>query len=341
MTALLTTTDLAMRFPGRRGFVDVVRGIPRPVVRALDGVSLDVRPGETLGIVGESGCGKSTLARCLVGLHRPNAGAVIYQGIDIATLRGGARQAFHRQVQMVFQDPYGSLNPLMSVGAILAEALAVHRVVPPADIPRRVQDLLDRVHLPAAAATRYPHEFSGGQRQRIGIARALAVEPKIIVADEPVSALDVSVQAQIINLLQELQASLGLTLVFITHDLRLVRHLTHRVAVMYLGRIVELGPTEEVFATARHPYTQALLRAVPHLIPGQRRRAVAVRGELPSPLAPPPGCAFHPRCHLAQPACSAAVPALGLREGAWPVACLQADRAIIHSSAVAANTPSV
>ncbi len=341
MTALLTTTDLAMRFPGRHGLTDLLRGIPRPVVRALDGVSLDVRPGETLGIVGESGCGKSTLARCLVGLHRPNAGAVRYQGTDIATLRGSARQAFHRQVQMVFQDPYGSLNPLMSVGASLAEALAVHRIVPPADIPRRVQDLLDRVHLPATAANRYPHEFSGGQRPRIGIARALAVEPKIIVADEPVSALDVSVQAQIVNLLQELQTSLGLTLVFITHDLRLVRHLTHRVAVMYLGRIVELGPTEDVFASARHPYTQALLRAVPRLVPGQRSRDVAVRGELPSPLAPPPGCAFHPRCQRAEPDCAATVPALALREGHWPVACLQADRAIAHSSTIATSTPSV
>lgn len=341
MTALLATTDVAMRFPGRRGLGDMLRGTPRPVVRALDGVSLDVRQGETLGIVGESGCGKSTLARCLVGLHRPDAGAVLYQGTDIATLRGAARQVFHRQVQMVFQDPYGSLNPLMSVGATLAEALAVHRIVPKADIPRRVQLLLDRVHLPTAAANRYPHEFSGGQRQRVGIARALAVEPKIIVADEPVSALDVSVQAQIINLLQELQTSLGLTLVFITHDLRLVRHLTHRVAVMYLGRIVELGPTEDVFASARHPYTQALLRAVPRLVPGQRTRDVAVRGELPSPLAPPPGCSFHPRCRVAQPECSVTVPALALRDGDWPVACLQADGAIAHSSATAASTPSV
>ncbi len=321
MTVLLETVDLAKRFPGRRGFADLLAGRPRPVVRALDGVTLDVRRGETLGIVGESGCGKSTLARCLVGLHVPDAGVVHYQGAAVASLDAAARRSFHRQVQMVFQDPYGSLNPLMSVGDTLAEALSVHRVVPRAEIPARVQKLLDLVHLPASAGGRYPHEFSGGQRQRIGIARALAVEPAVIVADEPVSALDVSVQAQIINLLQELQENLGLTLVFITHDLRLVRHLTHRVAVMYLGRIVELGPTEALFAGPRHPYTQALLRAVPMLKPGQRRADAAVRGELPSPLAPPPGCAFHPRCGLAVAQCSAAVPALADRVGDWPVAC--------------------
>ena len=325
MTPLLEVADLGKRFPGRRGFVDVLRGIPRPVVRALDGVTLDVRPGETLGIVGESGCGKSTLARCLVGLHSADAGTVRFGGQDLASITGEARRRFHRQVQMVFQDPYGSLNPLMSVGAILEEALAVHRIVPRADIGKRVLEILDLVQLPASAATRFPHEFSGGQRQRIGIARALAVEPQVIVADEPVSALDVSVQAQIINLLQELQARLGLTLVFITHDLRLVRHMTHRVAVMYLGRIVELGPTAEMFAAPRHPYTQALLRAVPHIVPGTRRREAAVRGELPSPLAPPPGCTFHPRCAKAVARCGLDVPDLAARSGAWDVACHLAD----------------
>ncbi len=319
MTALLEVEGLSKRFTGRRSFADMLARRPAPVVRALEDVSLDIRRGETLGIVGESGCGKSTLARCLVHLHNADAGTIRLDGLPMEGMDSAAREKFSRRVQMVFQDPYGSLNPRMTVGQTLAEVLAVHRIVPPAQIAARVDELLDLVHLPRDAAARYPYEFSGGQRQRIGIARALAMQPDVIIADEPVSALDVSVQAQVVNLFLELQSRLGLTLVFITHDLRLVRHLTHRVAVMYLGRIVELGPTEQLFDAPRHPYTQALLRAVPQLTPGRRSDEAAVMGELPSPLNPPTGCAFHPRCPLAQARCSVERPEM--REVGWPVAC--------------------
>ena len=322
MSDLLAVSHLSKHFAVRRNLVDTLRGRGARRLHAVNDVSLTVARGETLGIVGESGCGKSTLARCLVRLYQPDTGEIRFDGQDVLGLRGTARRTYNRQVQMVFQDPFGSLNPRMSVGACLAEALSVHAVVPKTDIARRVGELLDLVHLPADAAERRPHEFSGGQRQRIGIARALAVEPSLIIADEPVSALDVSVQAQIVNLLIELQRRLNLTLVFITHDLRLVRHLTHRVAVMYLGRIVEIGPTEQLFAAPRHPYTRALLEAAPRLIPGRPARADAARGELPSPLAPPSGCAFHPRCRLAEPRCSTERPALELRGGSWPTACL-------------------
>ena len=322
---LLALEKLSKRFPGRRGLPDLLRGRPRPVVRAVEEVTLQVNAGETLGVVGESGCGKSTLARCIVRLHEPDSGKIQFEDNDVLALQGVARRRYNRQVQMVFQDPYGSLNPRMTAGACIAEALTVHKVVEPTRIQARVRELLELVHLPADAAARYPYEFSGGQRQRIGIARALAVEPALIIADEPVSALDVSVQAAIVNLFLELQARLGLTLMFITHDLRLVKHLTHRVAVMYLGRIVEVGPTTEVFAAPRHPYTQALIRAVPQVKPGRRDREAAVTGELPSPLAPPPGCAFHPRCPIAQPLCSQTVPELEARGGAWPVACYFPD----------------
>ena len=322
MTDLVAVSHLSKQFPVRRPLLDVLRGRGVRSLRAVEDVSLTVARGETLGIVGESGCGKSTLARCLVRLHEPDRGDIRFDGNDVIKLRGGLRRAYNRQVQMIFQDPFGSLNPRMTVGACLTEALVVHEVVPKADIPRRVSELLDLVHLPADAAGRRPHEFSGGQRQRIGIARALAVEPSLIIADEPVSALDVSVQAQIINLLVELQRELGLTLVFITHDLRLVRHLAHRVAVMYLGRIVEIGPTEGLFAAPRHPYSRALIQAAPRLIPGRPARADAASGELPSPLAPPSGCAFHPRCPQAEPQCSQRRPDLALRGGKWPMACL-------------------
>ena len=325
MSALLKVSGLQRRFPGSRGLFDMIARRPRPVVHALSGVSLDVQAGETLGIVGESGCGKSTLARCMVRLIEPDAGSVTFDGQDVLAMEGEARRGFNRAVQMVFQDPYASLNPRMTVAETLAEALRVHRVVPDANIHARILQLLDLVQLPATAAKRHPHEFSGGQRQRIGIARALSVEPRLIIADEPVSALDVSVQAQIVNLFVELQQRLGLTLVFITHDLRLVRHMAHRVAVMYLGRVVEIGPVAEIFAAPRHPYTKALIRAVPQMTPRLLRGEAAVRGELPSPLAPPSGCAFHPRCPVAIAACAQALPELSNRQGRWPVACIRAE----------------
>jgi oligopeptide/dipeptide ABC transporter ATP-binding protein len=309
VSALLSAEAVEKRFAVPRNLPDMLLRRPHRAVHALSGVSVAVHAGETLGIVGESGCGKSTLARALVRLHRPDAGMVRFEGDDIASLTGPALLRFNRAVQMVFQDPFASLNPRMTVGATLAEALRVHHIVAEADIQARVLALLDQVQIPASAAARHPHEFSGGQRQRIGIARALAVEPRVIIADEPVSALDVSVQAQIVNLFVELQERLGLALVFITHDLRLVRHMTHRVAVMYLGRVVETGPTQTLFAAPRHPYTRALISAVPSLTPGQPK-AEAVRGELPSPLNPPSGCAFHPRCPIAEPRCAVEAPNL-------------------------------
>lgn len=321
--ALLEVTGLNKRFIPRRPLAEVLLGRPRGILRAVHDVSFTVEAGETVGIVGESGCGKSTLARCLVHLYKPDSGSIRFESADVSGLTGAALRTYHRQVQMVFQDPYGSLNPRKTAGACLSEILRVHDLVPAAQVESRVAALLDMVHLPKSAVERYPHQFSGGQRQRLAIARALAVEPRVIVADEPVSALDVSVQAQIVNLLIELQSRLNLTLIFISHDLRVVRHISHRVLVMYLGRIVEAGPAEQLFTNPRHPYTQALMRALPSVahIGQPRRRAAAVRGELPSPLAPPPGCAFHPRCPLASDQCKSELPSLEPRTGEWPVAC--------------------
>ncbi|MEO6300314.1 MAG: ATP-binding cassette domain-containing protein, partial [Paracoccaceae bacterium] len=277
---LLSTENISKIFPFPRSLSRLIAGQPPLAVNALNGVSLSVHRGETLGIVGESGCGKSTLARCLVRLHEVSAGRVVFDGTDIASLTGTARRAFNRRVQMIFQDPYGSLNPRMTVRQILTEALAVHNMRPAADRPARIAELLTLVRLPQDSADRYPHEFSGGQRQRIGIARALAVEPEVLVADELVSALDVSVQAQVVNLLLELQERLKLTVVFVAHDLRLVRHISHRVAVMYLGKVVEIAPTEALFTAPRHPYTRALLQAAPEIDPTRRTRVVAAKGEL-------------------------------------------------------------
>jgi oligopeptide/dipeptide ABC transporter ATP-binding protein len=319
--ALLEVRDLAKVFPLHRPVLQALMRTPRRVVHALNGVGFTVRRGETLGIVGESGCGKSTLARCLVRLIEPDSGTIIYDGSDVRALAGAERRAFNRHVQLIFQDPYSSLNPRMTVRQALAEALRVHRLRPPAEIPDRIAELMDLVRLPREALDRYPHEFSGGQRQRIGIARALSVEPRCLIADELVSALDVSVQAQVINLLLELQERLALTVLFVAHDLRLVRHISHRVAVMYLGRIVELDRTERLFSEPRHPYTQALLGAAPDLDPTRRSRTAAVRGELPSPVAIPSGCPFHPRCPHAFDPCQRERPELHRLPGGGLAAC--------------------
>jgi oligopeptide/dipeptide ABC transporter ATP-binding protein len=310
-----------MTFARPRSVVDRLAGRPAKIVRALNGVSFSVKRGETLGIVGESGCGKSTLARCLVRLYQPEAGRIDYGGLDVLALEGAERRAYNRRVQMVFQDPYSSLNPRMTVSQTLAEAIAFHHLRQGESVGQRVAELLDLVRLPSDAADRYPHEFSGGQRQRIGIARALAVEPECLIADELVSALDVSVQAQIVNLLLELQGRLNLTVLFIAHDLRLVRHISHRVAVMYLGSIVELANTETLFTRPAHPYTAALLKAAPELDPGRRSVVDAVRGELPSPLAIPPGCPFHPRCPFVMDRCRIERPLLTERGPSHIAAC--------------------
>ncbi len=307
---LISAQSVTKRFDLPHSVLARLRGLPPPSVHALNGVSFELFRGETLGIVGESGCGKSTLARVLVRLLACDSGRVDFEGQDIARLYGAARRAFNRRVQMIFQDPYSSLNPRMTVRQVLSEALTVHDMRPKAEIPARIAELLDLVRLPADAADRYPHEFSGGQRQRIGIARALAVEPEVLVADELVSALDVSVQAQVVNLLLQLQEKLRLTVVFVAHDLRLVRHISHRVAVMYLGQILEIGPTEALFSAPRQPYTRALLDAAPDLTPGRRKSAVAALGELPSPINPPSGCPFSTRCQYAFDRCHTERPQL-------------------------------
>ncbi|HEV7719469.1 MAG TPA: oligopeptide/dipeptide ABC transporter ATP-binding protein [Arsenicitalea sp.] len=318
---LISAEEVFKEFPLPQDALRRLAGKPQLAVHALNGVSFQLNRGETLGIVGESGCGKSTLARCLVRLLDCDEGRVRFEGQDIANLRGAARRGFNRRVQMIFQDPYSSLNPRMRVREILSEALSVHKMRPRAEIPARIAELLDLVRLPSDAADRFPHEFSGGQRQRIGIARALAVEPDVLVADELVSALDVSVQAQVVNLLLQLQERLRLTVVFVAHDLRLVRHISHRVAVMYLGKIVEIGPTEALFSAPRHPYTKALLDAAPELDPARRTRVVAARGELPSPINPPAGCLFNTRCPHAFERCFAERPLLIDRGTTHQAAC--------------------
>jgi oligopeptide/dipeptide ABC transporter ATP-binding protein len=267
-----------------------------PPVRAVDGVSFDVARGETLALVGESGCGKSSVGRTVLRLQEPTGGAASFEGVDVFGLDRTALRRLRRRMQIIFQDPYGSLNPRMTVGAAIAEGIEIHRLATGPEVGRRVSALLEEVGLDPGYGRRYPHEFSGGQRQRIGIARALAVEPSFIVCDEPVSALDVSVQAQVLNLLADLQRDRGLSYLFIAHDLAVVRQIAQRTAVMYLGRIVEAGPTEALLAAPRHPYTVALLSAVPEPDPSRRRSRIILTGDLPSPSNPPPGCPFHTRC---------------------------------------------
>jgi oligopeptide transport system ATP-binding protein len=318
---ILEVRDLVKHFPVRVG---VLFKHTIGQVRAVDGVSFDLYKGETLGVVGESGCGKSTLAQVLMRLEPPTGGSARYNGRDIFSMRGAEMRKLRRSIQIVLQDPYTSLNPRMTVGDIIGEPFEIHpEVAPKGDRAKKVQELLDVVGLNPEHLNRYPHQFSGGQRQRIGIARALALRPDIIICDEPVSALDVSIQAQVMNLLGDLQSEFGLSYVFIAHDLSVVRHLSDRVAVMYLGKVVEIGTEEEIYSHPMHPYTQALLSAVPVADPTVRgqRQVIRLEGDVPSPVDPPSGCRFRTRCWKAQEICATEVPELIPRGGGHPSAC--------------------
>jgi oligopeptide/dipeptide ABC transporter ATP-binding protein len=315
--SLLQVHNLKKYFPLRSGLFSP----SKEYVRAVDGVSLEIFPGETLGLVGESGCGKSTLGQCILRLMEPTAGEIYFNGTNVTTLAAHDLRRLRRQMQIIFQDPFASLNPRMKVGSIVGEGLKIHRLTKAQEQRERVLELLRRVGLPEDAYSRYPHEFSGGQRQRVGIARALAVGPRFIVADEPVSALDVSIQAQIINLLQDLQEELGLSYLFISHDLRVVQHLSHQVAIMYLGKIVELAPSGELYTHPCHPYTRALLSAIPVPDPRRSQERMVLLGDVPSPVHPPPGCAFHPRCPFAEERCRREEPPLRAGSSGHMVAC--------------------
>jgi oligopeptide/dipeptide ABC transporter ATP-binding protein len=307
MSSLLDVKDLKVHFPVKRGILREAR----EWVKAVDGVSFSIAEGETLGLVGESGCGKTTLGRAIVRLVEPTAGSISLDGEEITRLNGSLLRGHRRKLQMIFQDPYGSLNPRMTVEDIVGEALDIHDLAESTSArQKRIAELLKAVGLDTAYSRRYPHEFSGGQRQRIGIARALAVEPKLIVCDEPVSALDVSVQAQIINLLQDLQQQRGIAYLFIAHDLAVVEHISQRVMVMYLGKVVELADAKAIIRAPKHPYTQALISAVPVVDVESKRQRIILPGDVPSPIHPPPGCPFHPRCPIAEERCRAEIPPL-------------------------------
>ncbi|MDG3042203.1 ABC transporter ATP-binding protein [Roseicyclus marinus] len=319
MTAILSTRDLRKDFVTAKPLFGEAT-----VVRAVAGVSLDIAEGETFAIVGESGCGKSTLARLLLRLIDPTAGEVWYKGEDLASLPPARLRALRRELQFIFQDPFSSLNPQMTVGALIEEPLRTHGIGTPPERRAKVADLLTRVGLRPEHADRYPHEFSGGQRQRIGIARALASGPSVLIGDEPVSALDVSIQAQVVNLLEDLKQDFGLTLIVIAHDLAVIRHMADRVAVMYLGEVVECGPAADLYANPKHPYTEALLAAIPVASYGARAARTMVEGDPPNPISPPPGCRFHPRCPYATDLCRSERPALTDLGAGRSVACHRA-----------------
>jgi oligopeptide transport system ATP-binding protein len=311
---ILEVRDLRKYFPIRKGLLSRTVGN----VKALDGISFDVQAGEVLGLVGESGCGKTTAGRCILQLIPPTSGSVKFEGQELVGLPRRQMRPLRRRMQIVFQDPYSSLNPRLTVGSILREALTTHKLAAGRAANDRVAELLTLVGLSPTHAARYPHEFSGGQRQRIGIARALAVSPRLIIADEPVSALDVSIQAQVVNLLRDLQRQMNLTYIFVAHDLSVVEHISDRVAVMYLGTIAELAGSRELYRNPRHPYTVSLLSAIPVPDPDRRRNRIVLTGDVPSPANPPSGCRFHTRCYMAQPVCSLEVPPLReIAPGHW------------------------
>ncbi len=321
---LLRVEDLVMHFPIYRGVIRRQVG----AVHAVDGISFSVKCGETLGLVGESGCGKTTTGRAILQLYKPTSGRVYYEDIDLVSLKGEELRRMRRKMQMIFQDPYASLNPRMTVGEIIGEPLMVHNVATVKEIQERVEHLLNLVKLNPSFASRYPHEFSGGQRQRIGVARSLALQPSFIVCDEPISALDVSIQAQVVNLLEELQEQFNLTYLFIAHDLSMVRHISDRVVVMYLGVFVELADRDELYHAPLHPYTQALLSAVPVPDPviDSKRKRIILQGDVPSPVNPPSGCRFHTRCSIAEANCAQVIPEFREIESGHFVACHFAER---------------
>jgi oligopeptide/dipeptide ABC transporter ATP-binding protein len=309
---------------GIRKWFPVTAGLFRRTtgyIHAVEDISFEIAPGETLGLVGESGCGKTTLGRVLLRLIEPTSGRIRFDGQDVTAMSRGDLRAWRRKAQMIFQDPFGSLNPRMRLRELVGEGMRIHGLARREELPSRVAALLETVGLNPDAMDRFPHEFSGGQRQRIGLARALAVEPEFIVADEPVSSLDVSIQAQIVNLLKELQEKRNLAYLFISHDLRVVEFMAHRVAVMYLGRLMELLPARGLYAEARHPYTRALLSAIPVPDPERKRARILLSGDVPNPISPPAGCVFHPRCPIAEPRCRAEVPPLRSLEKGRQVAC--------------------